>query len=57
MDDWIRRFLTYFLLFVAPIVLIGFATIANFGGIAAMMGGMVWLGIGVFFATPRAGTA
>jgi len=57
MDDWTRRFLMYFILFVAPIVLLAFAAIANFGGIVAILGGIIWLGIGIFFATPKAATA
>ncbi len=52
MDEFLRRFLTYFVFFALPVAVIAFAAVTTYGGIIAIIAGMVWIGVGVVFVTP-----
>jgi hypothetical protein len=50
-DEYLRKSLSYFFLFIAPALVIVGSALSTF--LFGMLAGIVWLGIGVFFATPQ----
>jgi len=50
MDEFLRRTLGYFFFFIAPAAVITYS--AWVGTIIGMLGGMLWLGVGILFALP-----
>ena len=54
MDEFLRRSLGYFLFFIVPAAVVAFSAWA--GAIIGILGGMVWLGVGVLFALPQSAT-